>query len=351
MKQLDRLKYIYLSLNTAPQTMESIQANLMELGVKISSRQIYRDLADVSTYFLRGEERLEQRSLEFNRKVWLINKHIEADPITNYDINTYLISRITMPIGLTRGREESLQKLQTLISNNLNNSKLENNASWIGNSITSSNFNEFPYAENFHGTLDEILWATSNRRSIEVISYLGDSVSLYKSLKFPFIFNPIKLIYHRGSFFVAGLIDATQQCVVLDSYQIEQYKLTNNLFPVKSALKVVENNLKNRFGVTQNIDEQVYQVILEVASTTAKFLRNVFWHHSQQFVELPHGNWQLTLTCGINRELIGWIFQWMGNVKIIQPEILRTFFSAQLQVLENTHQKPEFNYSNPLQPE
>ena len=29
------------------------------------------------------------------------------------------------------------------------------------------------------------------------------------------------------------------------------------------------------------------------------------------------------LNCGINRELIGWIFQWMSNVKVIKPEILK----------------------------
>jgi len=33
----------------------------------------------------------------------------------------------------------------------------------------------------------------------------------------------------------------------------------------------------------------------------------------------------LKLQCGINRELIGWIFQWMSNVKVKQPKRLQQF--------------------------
>ena len=114
------------------------------------------------------------------------------------------LGKATLPLGIAKGRKESIVKIQSLLSNHFNNSKIEHNASWDGNILVSTNFYEIPYGEEFQGKLNEFIWASSNRRNIELIAYEGDSVSLYKSLKFPFKFKPIKIIYHRGCFFVAG---------------------------------------------------------------------------------------------------------------------------------------------------
>lgn len=350
-KQLDRLKHIYNALNGTPQTIESLQQNLISIGITISSRQLYRDLDDVGLYLLRDGERLEQRTLEFNRKLWLINKNTDAEAINNYDIDTYLIGKAVVPIGLLKGRRESLQRIQNLLANHLNNSKIENNANWDSNSLTSTHFNEVPYNKDFQVKLDEILWATSNRRSMEVLSYRGDSVSLYKSITFPFVFNPLKFIYHRGSFFVAGIIASTKQCLVLDAFQISEYKLSNNNFPVKKQLLDLERNLSNRFGLSHNMDEKVYRIILQFAFITGQYIQTVHWHHSQKFEKSQNGNWKVSLTCGINRELLGWIFHWMGNVKIIEPSILKDYYEEQLKLIHKAHDGENINYSNITQPE
>ncbi len=349
MKQLDRLKYIYASLSLSPQTIESLHLVLKNLGGSVSNRQLYRDIKDVGIYFLKEDEHLEQRSLEFNRKVWLINKHTDATAITNFDIDTYMLGKATIPIGIAKGREESLVKIQSILSNHLNNSKIEHNANWDGNLLLSTNFYEVPYGKEFQLILNEFIWASANRRSLEIISYQGDSVSLYKSLRFPFKFNPLKIIYHRGCFFVAGVIPATKQCLVLDLNQVMGYKLTNDKFPVKQSQSLIESNLKNRFGISNNIDEKVYTVVLEFNAFTGKYVQNFFWHHSQQFEELPGGNWKLTLKCGLNRELLGWIYQWMADVKIISPAALIAIYSQQLKLIKKAQHSDSF-YSNITQP-
>jgi predicted DNA-binding transcriptional regulator YafY len=348
MKQLDRLKHIYAALNHSPQTIGSLQDNFKNLGISVSSRQLYRDINDVSIYFLKADERLEQRNLEYNRKVWLINKHTDATPIDNYDIDTYLLGKATIPIGIARGRAASLSKIQSLLASHLSNSKIEH-ANWDSNSLLSTNFYEIPYDKDFQLKLNQFIWASSNRRVIEIISYEGDSVSLYKSLEFPFSFNPIKIIYHRGCFFVAGTIVLTKQCLVLDIYQIFNHKLTNDKFPIKPNLSIVEKNLKNRFGLNNNVDDKVYTIILEFNPTTAKYIQNFFWHHSQIFEEFPGGNWQLTLTCGINRELLGWIYQWMADVKILAPDNLKDLYAQQLKLIKKAQHSDIF-YSNITQP-
>jgi hypothetical protein len=350
MKQLDRLKYIYKALSVTPQTVESLQNSLEGLDVSVSTRQLYRDLNDVSLYFLKDDEQLAQKSMEFNRKVWFINKQTDAAALSNYDIDTYLIAKAATPIGLHLGRGESLQKIRTLLSNHLSNSKIEYNANWDGNTFSSTHFYEIPYGPQFKATLNEIIWATSNRRSIEILSYDGDSVSLFKSLKFPFKFNPVKFIYHRGGFFVAGLIASTNQCLVLDTFQIRTYKLSNDTFPVKKNLGIVDKNLGNRFGITQNMDEQTYQIILEFNAVTGTYVQTFFWHHTQKFEELESGNLQLTLNCGINRELLGWIYQWMGDVKIVAPPKLNDLYAEQLLLIQKARHS-DLTYSNNTQPD
>ncbi|WP_432714677.1 helix-turn-helix transcriptional regulator [Pedobacter sp.] len=350
MKQLDRLKHIYNALSVTPQTIESLQHSFKKLAVEISNRQLYRDIADVGAYFLKDGEILEEKSTEYNRKIWLLNRQTNAAAISNTDIDTFLIVRAIIPLAVAVGREESILKIESLMSSHLSNSKIENNANWHVNSIENTHFYEAYYGEAYQTCLNEMIWSASNRRSMEITAYDGDSVSLYKSIKFPLLFNPLKIIYHRGSFYVAGLIDSTKQCLVLDTHQIISYKLSNDTFPVKQNLLLLENNLKNRFGISQNIDDQVYMIVLEFSSTTGKYIHNLHWHHTQQFQELPDGNWQLTLTCGINRELMGWIYQWIDNVKIHQPEILKDYYLQHFNRIDD-NQQGVLTYSNLTQPQ
>lgn len=227
MKQLERLKNITILLNELPQTIESLTHHFTNLGVKVSSRQLYRDMEEVGQYFLREGEKLEQRKMEFNRIMWLINKNVNAEQIDSYDIDTFLISNLTIPAGLVIGRKNSLLKLRKLLATHLYHSKVENNASLDRLSLVNSHFYEIPYNKEFQACLDRILWATANHRQLTIQEYNGDSVSLYRSLIFPIVFDPMKIIYHRGSFFVAGMIQSRKQCLVLDIYQIQNYTSSN----------------------------------------------------------------------------------------------------------------------------
>jgi hypothetical protein len=350
MKQLERLKNITILLNELPQTIESLSLHFSNLGVKVSSRQLYRDMEEVGLYFLREGEKLEQRKMEFNRIMWLINKNVNAEQINSYDIDTFLISNLTIPAGLANGRKQSLLKLRRLLSTHLYHSKVENNANLDGLSLTNSHFYEIPYDQQFQARLDIILWATANHRSLNIVRYIGDSVSLYRSMTFPFVFDPLKIIYHRGSFFVAGMVKSRKQFLVLDIYQIQDYTWTNQSFAFKKELPLLEEHLKSRFGVTQNINDEVYDVVLEFSSTTGSYIKMHSWHHSQHFEELPSGNLRLQLKCGINRELLGWIFQWMGNVKVIEPKILTDLYNEQLNLINKAKYEP-LAYTNISQPE
>jgi predicted DNA-binding transcriptional regulator YafY len=351
MKQLARLKHIYLMLSHFPQTIESIQAALQEFGATVSNRQIYRDLDDVGQYFLRGEEKLEQKNQEYNRKVYCITSSIKGETLNSYDIDTYLISRLVLPVGIERGRSQSMLKFRKIISEHLSSGKIEQNSNWNGVSMMNTHFNEIPFDQSYQSKLDQILWSVSNHRALEITAYTGDSVSIYRSVSFPFIFQPMKLVYHRGSFFVAGLIESDKRCLVLDVYQINSYKLSNTTFPFKKELSLIEKNLQGRFGISQNISEKVYDIILEFASTTGTYVAPHTWHHSQRYEVLPDGNFRVYFKCGINRELLGWIAMWMGNVKIIEPQILKDYYCEQIKLIHKAYNSKHLDYSNISQPD
>lgn len=351
MKQIERLHCLYKALTEGPQTIESLLSNIKEKGAEVSVRQLYRDLEDVKQYMLSCGEDLETRTREFNRKIWIINRHTNAQPITNYDIDTYFLSKATIPAAVSFGRKESFEKIYALLSEHLINSKIESNGNWGRKVVESTLFYQVTYEVHYQKVLDDILWATAHHRSIVIDEYDGDAVSLYKSLKFPVTFNPVKIIYHRGGFFVAGMVEATSPCLTLDIYQIKKYKLNNLTFSLNSYLETVEKNLSERFGISQNIDNNVYEIELEFSSVTGKYIESHFWHHSQRYERLPNGNLLLKLTCGINRELLGWIFQWMANVKIISPPILIDYFRKQLGIVVQTDENSSVNYFNILQPE
>ena len=52
---------------------------------------------------------------------------------------------------------------------------------------------------------------------------------------------------------------------------------------------------------------------------------------------------------GINRELIGWIFQWMGNVRINSPKKLIDLYKEQLIIMHHNYTNAKaFQYNNHL---
>lgn len=351
MKQLERLKHIYGLLSHTPQTIDSLQAALKSLGAEVSNRQLYRDLEDVGNYFLRDQERLELKNQEFNKKLYVINRHNGAGTINNYDIDSYFINKLMIPLGILEGRKSSIDKFRDIFANYLNSSRVEHNANWDGSSMLNTHFNEVVFDEQFQEKFNQILWSVSNHRAMEIVSCKGDSVSRYRSISFPFIFHPLKVIYHRGSFFVAGIIESSKRCLVLDLYQISEFKLSNQSFPFKKENAILDRNLKNRFGVGQSINDDVYDVIIEFASLTGEFVKSHLWHHSQRFELLDNGNFRMHLKCGINRELIGWIYMWMGHAKIIQPQILKDYHREQMNSIREVNQSDHVVYNDLRQPD
>lgn len=100
--------------------------------------------------------------------------------------------------------------------------------------------------------------------------------------------------------------------------------------------KMFNEELNKRFGVTKNINNHTYKIVLEVSSVLAGFIKNHHWHSTQKFFK-KNGNTIMHLECGINRELLGWLFQWMYNIRVIEPEILKFYYNKTIKEIQNNN--------------
>ena len=158
----------------------------------------------------------------------------------------------------------------------------------------------------------------------------------------PFIFFPIILISHKNSCYLGGW-NVKRKCVQFFGInQIIKITDLNKSFSYQEYELLVKKEIESRFGVTKNINNKIYNIKLEFSLPTGSFVRNHYWHHSQKFFN-DGSKIIMKLNCGINRELVSWIFSWMYNVKIIEPPILKDYF---LKTIDEINQN--YNSLNPL---
>jgi predicted DNA-binding transcriptional regulator YafY len=159
------------------------------------------------------------------------------------------------------------------------------------------------------------------------------------------------LVYHNGAYYTAGFTEKKNEFLTIDLSKIVAYNITNQTFAHKKALPLAKAELQKRFGLTGNIDKEVYDIELEFSSITGEFLSHYHWHESQTFSILKNGNYRMKMHCGINRELFGWIFRWMGNVKIIGPQKLKELYLEQLTIInKNYATNQSLSYTNIFKP-
>ncbi|MFD0931872.1 WYL domain-containing protein [Psychroflexus salinarum] len=163
---------------------------------------------------------------------------------------------------------------------------------------------------------------------------------------FQFVVCPIELIHHRASYFLACYNLKKKIIEIFGIRQLEQIELSKGFTGYKKYKSLLDKEMSMRFGVTKNIDEQVYDIEIEFTSVTGRFIEDHHWHHSQKILK-SKGNYVLKLRCGINRELIGWIFLWMYNVKILKPLKLKSMYEKTLLECRLTHEgETPFVYRN-----
>jgi hypothetical protein len=336
MTQLARIAFIYKLLEQNPQTIEEIHNQLLAADIPIGQRQIYLDLNQMKLNYLRPNESLKIDAGRYNKKLFRLIKASENIELNYQDITTFQLTRTSAPRIINIGRASSMNKFKNVYKSFINkNQTLYTFLNEEQNQRT--NFFEALYDDKFNKTLDDCIWSVANEKIMILSEVTGDATSANHLYSYPLSFKPIQIIFHRGDYVVAGYEKEGLTLIVLNISKIVRYELTKFSFSNKKLMKLCKEEMNKRFGVTTNIDKNTYKIRVEFSSYTGAFVSNYFWHSSQQFFKLNNGNLILELNCGINRELIGWLFLWMGNVKILSPLILKKIYIDQLALIQDNY--------------
>ena len=256
-----------------------------------------------------------------------------------------------MTTYITEVRGESINKFRDIVAKKIMHLSKTKYAALPLEQNFNSHFFERKYTAAFNQLSEDIIWSIANNKIIEIINIYGDATNVSSDITYPFKLKPLLLVYHNGAYYMAGFIVKKNVLITIDLSKIVAYDITNQTFAYKESLPLAKAELQKRFGLTANIDNEIYEIELEFASITGEFISHYNWHITQTFTTLKNGNYRMKMHCGINRELFGWIFRWMGNVKIVGPKKLKDLYLQQLEIInKNYSSEQRLNYSNIFKP-
>lgn len=284
MNQIERIGLVLKILRTQRCTTEALQKHLLQKTPSISLRQLQRDLNDLAP-LLQADEYLDR--VKENKKIYyaIVKKEKEAT------------------------------------------------ASLLPTKIVSTQFYTQPQSSQNFKVLQELGAAIANHHIITILEIKNDVTgdnAHFETDAFPFY--PVQLIEHHGTFYLGGWQPKRKVVQIFEINQLVQLKLTSKKFNFVQAKALFESEYQKRFGVTKNINSAVYDLQIQMPKIVADFIQKNHWHPSQRFTK--KGNQVIMhLHCGINRELMNWVFMWLFNIRVIAPPELVQYYQKTIQEL------------------
>ena len=296
MKQIRRIKYLYDLLRNSKCTYEILLETFKKKRVTIGLRQLQRDIKDLEL-FLNKDERLIKNRVK--------GKILELEIKQQKNFNS--LSFVETSIFKTPIDKKSLE-------------------------IKTAFFNE----------------AILKKIPIRIDNISNDTTSFNAEFKdTSFTLFPLKIIYHNFDYYIGCYIPKTKKFEIFEIKQLVKYRTLRKSKQYDNDKLLMRYNAyaKTLFGVTKNIDDNIYKIKLQFSSITGSYIEIFNWHHSQKFNKKDN-TIIMTLECGINRELVGWIFSWMYNVKIIEPPELKAYYNKAIKEIRQINKKDMLLYRN-----
>ncbi|WP_396209288.1 WYL domain-containing protein [Flavobacterium sp.] len=282
MQQLKRIELIYNYLKQNKGSYNDIKKFLYSWNIDLGIRQIQRDVKELPILIKASEKLIKKRTSE---KIIIFYIISTKESIKNEDNEYFYIDKSNF-------------------FEIIDSDKIKPNLKIIGNAISNN----------------QIIKIKKLKNDITGDNYNFDSTNI--------LFMPLKIIKHRGSYYIGGYNTKKQTYQIFDISQLKDISFTEftEVFEKKDHLIIYEEEMIKRFGITKNFDNNVYKIVIEFTSITGNFIKEHFWHQSQKFRK--KGNIiEMEITSGINRELIGWLFYWMYNCKVKEPQILKDLYT------------------------
>lgn len=296
MKQTQRIKYLYDLLSGSKHTYETLLNAFKKKKVAIGLRQLQRDIKDLELFLDTDERLVKNRSkgkileLEIKKRTTVnspsfVEASIFKTPIDKKDIET----------KVAFFNEVILKNTPLSID------KIHNDATSFNAEFKDTSFTLFP----------------------------------------------LKIIYHNSDYYLGCYIKKTKEFGIFEINQLVEYRTLrrSKQYDYEKLLVGFNTYAKTLFGVTKNIDDNIYKIKLEFSSVTGTYIETFVWHHSQK-LKRKDNTIIMTLKCGINRELVGWIFMWMYNVRIVEPPELKDYYNRTINQIEKINTDKSLLYKN-----
>lgn len=296
MKQTQRIKHLYDSLIVSKLSYNQLLKCFKEKNVTLGLRQLQRDIKELESLLGYNEELIKTRGV--NKELELqIKKRIEGHPFFSITESGY--------------------------SNLVNTEDIQDKLAFFDKAI-----------------INKVL-VSIGKLELDPTSHNADF-----KIKSITVF-PISIIHHRSSYYLGVYNIKKNNYAIFDIQHIGRYKLGRRPsdFNYKTIITGFKKYTNGHFGVTKNIDDNIYKITLEFSMVTGTYVKNFNWHHSQKF-KRKDKTIIMTLKCGINRELVGWIFSWMYNVRIIEPPELKAYYNKTIKEIQQVDKKDMLLYRN-----
>ncbi len=338
---------IYSRLRQSPCTIDILLDWREKNGYEFHNRSLYRYLNDLTNNLAIPGETIEVIYNEKNKKTWKLVFDKSSKELTLFDINTFFLTKNFVPKSIIEQRKESFNKIEELLYEKQSKNKFEFAADAHQLEFGTTNFYDVTYTKNQQLQIEELIWAIQNKRKIILSKIYFDSGVQHGSIQNGDLVLPLALKLHRGILQLCCIIERLNILYILSYDTLINFESTNDTFNPKKYSKLLAEYFITHFGITQNINDKVYKIALEFSKGTGVFVKQFFWHSTQQWTTLKNGNHLLKLHCGLSRELVGWIFQWMSNVQVCTPKLLKDMVIAKYrECLDINYSQEKVKYNN-----
>lgn len=338
---------LYSRLRQSPCTIDILIDWKKKNGFQFHERSLYRYMNDLTNNLNVKGETIEVFNDEKNKKTWKLVFDESSKELSLFDINTFFLTKNFVPKSIIEQRKESFDKIEELLYTRQSKDKFEFTAEANQLVFGTTNFYDVTYTKIQQLEIEELIWAIQNKRKLILSEILFDGRAGTMSLENGETVLPLSLKLHRGVLQLCCFIERLGIIHILSFDTLISFVITSESFNPKKYSKLLVTYFENHFGITQNVDDRVYVIELEFSNSTGLFVKQFFWHSSQKWTTLKSGNILLNMKCGISRELVGWIFQWMSNVQVQKPKLLKDMvMSKYKECLRMYDQEGDLRYNN-----
>jgi predicted DNA-binding transcriptional regulator YafY len=198
----------------------------------------------------------------------------------------------------------------------------------------------------YRQTAPDVMWllvAAITERRLCRVAYRA---ALHAGREKSFVVLPLRIFVHTGAAHLLCHVPKHNTYIPLNLQRLSKLERLDEKAEVPSDFDpdMLE---KSAFGVHQGGAPTHYR--LRFAAEVALYIRERLWHPSQELVELPKGEIELSFTCGASWEVSAWVSSWRHWVHVLEPSTLQAELHALGETLQQRYSRsPRASSKKPL---